>query len=291
MKKFIGGAGARAALAAILAVAVTAAIMMAVRPAAAQAQPRVVMQWSAGGAIGVNIRDVTAEDAAKAKMVQPAGVYIESVREGSPAGRAGLQAGDIVIDFDGERVRSATHFARLVQESVPSRQVAAIVVRGTSKQTLNVIPEASGAANFISGDVRRQLQDLQRQLPRDFGLNIDPNRLRRAFPVTGGTLGVSVSPLSDQLASYFGVKQGVLVNDVTANSPAAAAGVRAGDVITAINGQTVSNSGDVTRALRENRGEAVDITVTRDRKSLSLKATVSQQNVPGGRSGRSGLPV
>lgn len=285
MKNFIGGAGARVALAAILAAAVTAAIMMAVRPAAAQASPRVVMLSSGGGSIGVNVRDVTAEDAAKAKMAQPAGVYIDSVREGSPAGRAGLQAGDVVIDFDGERVRSATHFARLVQESVPNRQVAAIVVRGTSKQTLNVIPEASG--NLILGDVRRRLQEL----PRDFNLNIDPDRLRRALPVTGGTLGISVSPLSDQLASYFGVKQGVLVNGVTANSPAATAGVRAGDVITAINGQTVSSSGDVTRALRENRGEAIDIAVTRDRTALSLKATVPQQNVPAGRSGRSGLPV
>ena len=61
--------------------------------------------------------------------------------------------------------------------------------------------------------------------------------------MTGSTLGVTVSPLTDQLASYFGVKQGVLVSAVTSDSPAAGAGVRAGDVITAVNGQTVSSSG------------------------------------------------
>jgi serine protease Do len=213
------------------------------------------------------------------------------VREGSPASRAGLQAGDIVIDFDGERVRSASHFTRLVQESVPDRQVATVVVRGTSKQTVNVVPEASGAASFLSSDVRRRLQDLERQVPRNFNFNVDPDALRRALPVTGGALGVTVSPLSDQLANYFGVKQGVLVTAVTSGSPAASAGVRAGDVITAIDGQTVSSAADVTRALRGNQSESLEIAVTRDKKSISLKATLPQRSVPPGRSGRSGLPV
>ena len=97
-----------------------------------------------------------------------------------------------------------------------------------------------------------------------------------------------MSPLSDQLASYFGVKQGALVSAVTSNSPAAAAGVRAGDVITAVNGQSVSNSGDITRALRQGNGESVEISVTRDKKSLSFKATLPARPRA---SGRSGLPV
>ena len=289
MKKVIGGAGPRAALAAIIVSAVTAAVMMAVRPADAQ-EPRVVVRSSGSTAsIGVGIREVMGEDAAKAKMAQPSGVIVESVREGGPAAKAGIQAGDIVIDFDGERVRGTSHFTRLVQESVPNRQVAAVVVRGTSKQTLNVVPEASGNFNLLSRDTRRQLQDLQRQVPRNFNFDFSPDTLRRALPVTGSTLGVTVSPLTDQLASHFGVTQGVLVSAVTSDSPAAGAGVRAGDVITAVNGQTVSSSADIARALRENRAETVDLTVTRDKKSLSLKATIpAQRRNP---SGRSGLPV
>jgi serine protease Do len=184
-------------------------------------------------------------------------------------------------------VRGVTHFTRLVQESVPGRQVAAVVLRGTSKQTVNVVPEASGAAGFLSGDLRPRLQE---QLPRNFNFNFEPDVLR-PLPLRGGSLGVTVSPLSEQLAGYFGVKQGVLVTDVSSSSPAAAAGVRAGDVITAINGQAVSNGGEVNRVLRENRNESVELSVTRDRKSLSLKATVPARNVPGGRSGRSGFPV
>ena len=96
--------------------------------------------------------------------------------------------------------------------------------------------------------------------------------------------------MSEQLAAYFGVTRGVLVNDVTSNSPASAAGLRAGDVITAINGEQVSSAAEITRALRDNRNETVDITITRDRKSQTLKATVPTRT-PAERSGRSGSPV
>lgn len=288
MRSFIAGSGARAVLAAVLGAAVTAAVMMAVQPARAQ-EPRVVVRslGSSSASIGVGIRDVTSDDAAKAKQEQPSGVYIESVREGSPAAKAGIQTGDIVIDFDGERVRSASHFTRLVQESVPNREVTAVVIRGTSKQNLKISPDAGGALSIFSNNARRQRQDFQLNLPRG-NFNFDNDALRRVLPANGATLGVTVSPLSDQLASYFGVKQGVLVSAVTTGSPAAGAGVRAGDVITAINGQTVSNSADITRALRQNSGESVEISVTRDKKTLSLKATLPARPRA---SGRSGLPV
>ena len=288
MKKLFGSAGASAA-AAVLSAAITAAVMTAVQPAHAQ-DSRVIVRSFGAASIGISIRDVTGEDAVKAKMAQPSGVYVESVVEGSPASKAGLQAGDIVVDFDGERVRSATHFTRLVQESVPNRQVSAAVMRGTSKQTVTVVPQAGGAFNILSNDTRLRLREnLQNQLPRDFNLRFDPEALRNRATATGRTLGVTVSPLTDQLATHFGVKQGVLVSSVTANSVAASAGIRAGDVITAVNGQSISSSADITRALRDTSGDSVEIAVTRDRKSLSLKATLPASTTRP--SGRGGLPV
>lgn len=290
MTKLFGSAGASAAAAAVLSAAVTVAVMMAVQPANAQ-DSRVIVRSLGAASIGVSIRDVTGEDAVKANMAQPSGVYVESVVEGSPASKGGLQAGDIVVDFDGERVRSASHFTRLVQESVPNRQVSAVVMRGTSKQTLTVVPQAGGAFNILSNDARRRLQETwQNRLPRDFDLRFDPETLRNRGAATGRTLGVTVSPLSDQLATHFGVKQGVLVSSVTSNSAAASAGIRAGDVITAVNGQNISSSADITRALRDTTGDSVDIAVTRDRKSLSLKATLPARTTPRP-SGRGGLPV
>src|SRR5215510_9079052 len=107
MRSFIGGSAARAVLAASLGAAATAAVMLAVQPVRAQ-EPRAVVRSLGSASIGVGIRDVTTDDAAKARLGQPSGVYVESVREGSPAARAGIQTGDIVVDFDGERVRSAS---------------------------------------------------------------------------------------------------------------------------------------------------------------------------------------
>jgi serine protease Do len=291
MKNVIRSAGGRVALAAVASAAVTVAVMSAIRPVNAQEQqPHVVLRSiTSGASIGVSIRNVTSDDASKAKMGQPGGVYVESVREGSPAAKAGIQSGDIVVEFDGERVRSASHFTRLVQESAPNRQIAAAVIRGTSRQTLNVVPEDSGSVNVLSEETRRRLQDLERRLPRELeNFNFNGDVVRRVAPVNGAALGITLSPLSDQLASYFGVKQGVLVSSVATDSPAAKAGIKAGDVITAVNGQNVASSADITRALRDKREETVDVAVTRDKKSLSLKATVPVRTRP---SGRGGLPV
>ena len=92
MRKFIGGAGV-AALAAILAAAIAAG---AVRPVGAQEPRTVVNLFGAASSVGVSIRDVMGEDAAKAKMAQPAGVYVESVRDGSPAAKAGVQSDETI---------------------------------------------------------------------------------------------------------------------------------------------------------------------------------------------------
>ncbi|HEU4693197.1 MAG TPA: PDZ domain-containing protein, partial [Vicinamibacterales bacterium] len=78
--------------------------------------------------------------------------------------------------------------------------------------------------------------------------------------------------------TYFGVKQGVLVSEVTAGSAAETAGLRAGDVITMVRGQTVSDPGDVVRELSAaESGTSVDIRVTRDRKEITLTAKMPER--------------
>jgi serine protease Do len=89
---------------------------------------------------------------------------------------------------------------------------------------------------------------------------------------TGTTLGMTVSDMSDQLAEYFGAKDGALVTSVRDNSAAAKAGLKAGDVITAINGQGVKVPADVRRATqRLEAGAEFTIDVLRDKKKLTVK--------------------
>ena len=87
-----------------------------------------------------------------------------------------------------------------------------------------------------------------------------------------GRLGITIEDLDTQLADYFGVKEGVLVKSVAEGSVGGKAGLKAGDVITSVNGRHIYSASDLTRALdrTETNGE-VTLEVMRDRKTQTLK--------------------
>lgn len=94
-----------------------------------------------------------------------------------------------------------------------------------------------------------------------------------------GFLGVQIQDLSDQLSDYFKVKNGngVLVSEVVENSPAAKAGLKAGDIITKVDDKNIENAGDLTTTIRGYEPEAkVSISIIRDRKKKKLKATLGE---------------
>jgi S1-C subfamily serine protease len=227
-----------------------------------------------GSTIGITVRDLTVDEISKAKLTQPGGAFVTSVGEQSAGSKAGLKTGDIVTDFDGERVRGARHLTRLVQETPEGRTVAVSIVRDGSRRALNVTPDPHGRAALdalpeIQREVEQWLRDFQRHFP------VDPEGLgtRRE------RLGAVLMPLTGQLAAYFGVQQGVLISAVEDGSPAAAAGLRAGDVITAVNGHPVQGPADVVASLRSVEPAAnVAIRITRDRKDLLLTVTLPERD-------------
>jgi S1-C subfamily serine protease len=221
-------------------------------------------------------------------MVQDseAGVRIDQVDRESPAEKAGLREGDIVVEFDGERVRSARQFTRLVQETPEGRTVRIGILRGGQKQTVDATPQASSfgwSMNFDGDRIRREfergmrgLDELRLMEPRGFAFRYDdllPGRTSR------GRLGVTVESLTPQLQEYFGAKDGgALVSSVTAGSPAEKAGLKAGDVITTINGDRVQDAGDVIDELNQGTTTEVTIGIVRDRKASTLKATIEPRS-------------
>lgn len=243
-----------------------------------------------GSQIGVMVSDV--EDASAT------GVKVDEVERGSAAEKAGVKAGDFVVDFDGERVRSARQLTRLVQETPAGRTVKMTVRRGADRQTMDVTPEASESAwssSFgpeIRAEIERSLPKL-RELAPELGRDGAFNFRFDGLPAIPGRarLGVQVEALSDQLAEYFGVKDGgVLVSSVTADSPAAKAGVQAGDVITKVNGTAVSDAGDLIEEIAEVGDDgAVTLDVVRDKKPTTLKATLERPR--SGRRPRAGRPA
>ncbi len=239
-----------------------------------------VFSWG-GSRLGVSLRDVDKADVDREKLPAPRGAVIDEVRGGSPAEKAGFKAGDVVVEFDGERVRSARHLARLVQETPEGRTVKAVVVRAGKRVELDVTPETGDWPRFTER-LERELERLGRELP----LRIRPEVERFGWlwvePFAAGSggrrrLGVVVQDLPPQLAEYFGVKRGVLVASVTPGSAAEKAGVKAGDVITAIDGAAVDGAADLERRVaRLTAGREFSLAVVRDRKSMTLKATIEE---------------
>jgi serine protease Do len=248
--------------------------------------------FQAGGAkVGMVVRDVETADVAKEKLSALSGAVVTEVREGSAAAKAGVKSGDVVTSFDGERVRSARQLERLVEETPAGRTVKMALQRAGAGVTVDVTPEAPKMTELFvpgGGDVLRW----QRELPNPEWTPGAPFKFempagRFAFPegegfnlIAGrGRLGVRVQDLSEELAGYFGVKTGVLVSGVDADTPAAKAGVKAGDVITAINGQAVSEPSELRREVAKvEDGKTAEIAVTRDKKPLTLKVEVTPRD-------------
>ena len=266
-----------------------------VEPRTRTERPDVMVLDGRGAQLGVMVSDVDAKSATS-------GVKIDEVNADSPAEKAGIKAGDIVVDYDGERVRSARQFTRLVQETPEGRSVAIGIMRDGQKQTVNAAPEAGRMTWNFGPDVDRALREAERGM-RGFRFDVPaPNldfryddrdrspgeprrfeyRLPEAFgfrvPGSGarGRLGVTVQSLTGDLQEYFGAtKGGALVSSVSTDSAAARAGIKAGDVIVSINGKTVANADDLIDELEDIEGEAT-IVVVRDKKEMTLKATIDR---------------
>ncbi len=238
-----------------------------------EAEQAVRVFGGAGSQIGVSIRDVNDDEL---KAGKAAGVVIEEVEAESPAQKAGFKAEDIVVEFDGERVRSTRQFMRLVQETPAGRSVPAAVTRDGQRVTLNVQPRSGGSFKFWdgSGDNLLTLPAPKVPAPMVFKRDGFPSSFETLLG-SSGHLGISVDELSPQLSEYFGVKEGVLVTTVRENSNASRAGVKAGDVITSLNGGTVTTAADLRR--RSQRLEGSDeftLAIVRDRKPMTLKGKV-----------------
>lgn len=235
-----------------------------------------------GGRIGVTVADL---DTAEAKTT--GGVRVESVEEDSPAAKAGLQTGDIMVEFDGERVRSVRQFSRLVSETPPGRQVTAAVARDGKRISLNVTPRESSGFHMLGEDAWRAIDEAREMAKiaptRPAPVPPRPPKAPRPPAIEpfiwfgGSQLGVSVNSLSDQLKGYFGVKDGVLVTSVNENSAAAKAGVKAGDIIVSVNGSTVDDPAELREEIGDVKpGEEFTLEIVRDRKPMTLKGKTGE---------------
>ena len=234
-------------------------------------------QSFSGSYLGVQTVDVTKENYSKFGLSEVRGVAVDKVVKNSPAEKAGLQNGDVIIGFDGESVTSVRKLTRLIGEVAPDHIVNVTVLRNGSERDIKVTVGKNernfNAGGFIGGDNLDLLERLP-TLPRTLRIPQTPSI---PFGSDGngfiwGTsasrqIGVMVTPISTQLADYFGVAggKGLLVNEIRTDSPAVKAGLKAGDVIVEIDGKKIESNLDLIKAVNEKKEGSVSITIIRDK--------------------------
>lgn len=222
------------------------------------------------GWLGVEISEVTPEKVKELKLPRTAGVIVSEVLPDSPSAKAGMETNDVILEYDGHAVEGAVQFRRLVRETPPGRSVDVEVDRKGQDQKLTV--QVGNRARSIDSGLREILP------PRNFDFKFN---MPEIFPGMTPTLGVEAEDVTGQLGTYFHVPggEGVLVRDVSANSPAAKAGLKAGDVITRVDDATVKTVGDLREHLREKRDQkSVSLTIVRQGSEMAI--TVNLETPP-----------
>jgi len=253
-----------------------------------------------GGFLGVYAENISRENMSRYRVNQVRGVGITQVVKDSPAEKAGLRKDDVILRLDGENVSSVRKLNRLVSELSPDQSVKVTISRGGSEQevtaTIGKRNNTNMANNFFNGQPRvfkwegPELKGFKWETPLNRGgfPNFDNDGL--SFYLSNSRrIGVSTMSLTKQLADYFGIAdgKGALVTSVIDDGPAAKAGIKAGDVITAVDGEAVDSPGDISRAINRKKEGDVTLTIVRNKSQQTIHVTPREG---GGFSGTTGNP-
>jgi serine protease Do len=236
-----------------------------------------------GGAhLGVSLLDVSKQDLARLKLSEERGALVKSVQSDTPAEKAGLKEGDVILRYQGEVVQSAAHLARLVRETPPGRTVSMEVSRGGALQKLSPTLDEGKGGRIRLGDL--DIPTIPPIPPDAFHFEGGPDGMGRALLFRhhgpgARRLGIECQEISGQLARFFrlGADRGLLVTSVEEDGPAAKAGLKAGDVILKVGGKDVQDAEDLRHEVRGAPGGEVAITVQRDGKPLELMVMVGAE--------------
>ena len=215
----------------------------------------VVVKKTSGYQLGVAIKD--AEKKAGAKIV--------TIISGSEAGNIGLKKDDLIIEFDGNDIKNAKQLSEIASNIKKDKQIDIKVIRDGKKKSykasLKKVNENEGKQILVNIDSDNDDMELSiigegggdKKIIKRMSVGSsghDPHKLLWIGENDkGGFLGVNAKELSDQLKEYFGVKNGVLVEEVIKDSPAEKNGLKAGDVIYQINDKKIEDHADLVRTL------------------------------------------
>lgn len=254
------------------------------------------------GYLGVDIRDVSQAQMKALKLNDRRGAEIIHVDHDGPAGKLGLCPHDVILQMNGQQIVNQEQLRRMLRETPAGRTIKLVISRDGRQQTVtteladrqeverraweqhlvvpdpgqvsgqdsatNSGPENAPPPHMGNGFLRsNSLSGLGARAHRDI---LGPTTVLSAS-FTGAQLEV----MGPQLADFFGVEgnAGLLVRSVEVNSPAADAGLRAGDVVIRINQIAVTTGNEWSKTIHQNRGKSVDLVVVRDKHEQTMTMT------------------
>jgi len=273
--------------------------------------PDVTVLRMSGPSLGVRLAEVDKDAVARLKLKEEKGALITEVLEKSAAEKAGLLKDDVILKFQGESILTAAQLTRLVGDVPSGRRVDIDVVRaGALVQASVTIEKANGNAawsvleggipdldafNKLLGETFGMLRNERSRFrdalgrregrPRTFGFTPEERGRGRmlVIPASKGRFGISFTEIEGQLARHFKAPgdTAILVNSVVRGSAAEKAGVKAGDLVTAVGGVKVADGSDLQSAISNlQAGKKTPITVWREGRSLELSAVLDGDGPP-----------
>ena len=200
------------------------------------------------GWLGVKIQTITDDIAEASGVKENSGALVASVTPGSPAAKAGIQDGDVILKFDGKDVTSMRGLPRLVAQTPIGKDVDVELLRKGQRMTLKVAVGRLAEEN-------EPTKASAKEAPKGKGKGKDRDKdSGKSAPPSGrpSLIGLVLAPLNDELREKHGIGKdvkGVIVLEVDPASPAAEKGVKVGDVIVEVAQEAVSSLDDIAKSV------------------------------------------
>lgn len=219
------------------------------------------------GYLGVGVIELTPDRVKALGLKDDNGVEVKRVEENSAAAKAGLKDGDVILEVNSRQVEDVEEFIGNIGTTPAGEKISLTVWRAGAKRTLTAVLDSRPASSLM----------IFPSLPQAPEPPLPPNVDDRFQALISGTarVGFEGESLTPQLAEFFGAKDGVLVRTVGARTPAERAGLKAGDVVTKVNGTPVTTPREISGLVQLNRRKAVSFTVVRNHKEIALSVEIA----------------
>jgi len=241
-----------------------------------------IFMGSGGGWLGVGVSEVSPDKVKSLKLPEERGALLGKIVPDSPAAKAGLKENDVVLEINGQRIEGTEQFRRMIHEIPAGRAANLTVWRDGRSQSIKVTVGKQEAGNMkVFADGPKSFAFKMPTMPAMPDLS-GLEHLRTFSMVSPGRplLGIDAENLEGDFGHFFGAPdgEGVLVRGVFANSAAAKAGLKVGDVITNLNGERIRNASELREKLMTNReGKSLKLGVLRNKSEVTLTVEIPQQ--------------